>query len=157
MKLPGTYGFRLVNTIRSRNPNARIIAYTSRVEGWAASRLAELDVDAVIFRTSVHKEILDAVNAVARGEHYKCPKFRRALVRYSPKVSAPTPRELDVLQGMARGYSSVELSRLLFISENTVETHRKNLMMKSGARNAVDLVVRAIERGYLTLPISETN
>ena len=68
-------------------------------------------------------------------------------------AETPSPRELDVLRAMAKGYSTVEISHLLFISENTVETHRKNLMQKFGARNATDLVLRALAKGYLTLPI----
>lgn len=66
---------------------------------------------------------------------------------------APTPRELDILKAIARGRNTHEISEELFISENTVEWHRKNLMLKFGARNAADLVIKALSKGFLTIPL----
>ena len=65
----------------------------------------------------------------------------------------PTSRELDVLTAIAQGMSTHEISRHLFISEKTVEWHRKNLMLKFAARNATDLVIKALTKGYLTIPL----
>ena len=67
--------------------------------------------------------------------------------------SAPTIRELDVLKAIAKGMSTHEISECLFISENTVEWHRKNLMVKFGAKNATDLVIKALSKGYLSIPL----
>lgn len=50
---------------------------------------------------------------------------------------------------MARGWTSKEIAAHLFISENTVETHRKKLFLKLNARNIADLIVKAIARGYI--------
>nr|WP_304209273.1 helix-turn-helix transcriptional regulator [Phocaeicola plebeius] len=49
--------------------------------------------------------------------------------------------------------STHEISECLFISENTVEWHRKNLMVKFGAKNATDLVIKALSKGYLSIPL----
>ena len=65
----------------------------------------------------------------------------------------PTVRELDILKSIAKGMNTHEISEHLFISENTVEWHRKNLMVKFGARNATDLVVKALAKGYLSIPL----
>ena len=62
-------------------------------------------------------------------------------------------RELDVLKAIAKGMSTHEISECLFISENTVEWHRKNLMVKFGAKNATDLVIKALSKGYLSIPL----
>ena len=50
---------------------------------------------------------------------------------------------------MARGYTSKEIAEQLFISENTVEAHRKRLFHKLGARNVANLIYKAIEQGYI--------
>jgi DNA-binding CsgD family transcriptional regulator len=54
-----------------------------------------------------------------------------------------------VLKKIAQGYSSKDIAKLLFISENTVETHRRNLFAKLQANNVADLIVKAIARGYI--------
>ena len=61
----------------------------------------------------------------------------------------PSQREIDVMQAMAQGLTSKQIAEQLFISENTVEAHRKNLFIKLKARNIADLIVKAISRGYI--------
>lgn len=151
-----TDGISLISKIRTAYPSARIIVNTLHEEPWIVKRLEDLGVDAVILRTSDPENILRAIEAISDGQRYFCPEFNRRKTSRQPRADAPSPREMEVLKAMAHGYSTLEISHLLFISENTVETHRKNLMLKLGARNATDLVLRAIERGYLTLPLSDS-
>lgn len=68
----------------------------------------------------------------------------------SPK-DQPSEREIDILKAMAEGYTSKEIAEQLFISENTVEAHRKSLFYKLGARNVANLIYKAIEMGYIKL------
>lgn len=60
-----------------------------------------------------------------------------------------TKRENEVLRYMASGYTSTEIAKDLFISEHTVISHRKNLMIKLDARNSAHLVLRSIRFGLL--------
>lgn len=160
VELPDMDGLALVDAIRRQQPQAKIVVNTMHEEIWTIRRLAEARVDGVVFKTSDPGHVLRAVTAATAGEKYFCPKFEKLLHKMdrtengtAAAAETPSPRELDVLRAMAKGYSTVEISHLLFISENTVETHRKNLMQKFGARNATDLVLRALAKGYLTLPI----
>ena len=76
------------------------------------------------------------------------------LARHSAELlphDLPTRRELEVLQGIAKGLSTREIAAQLSISENTVETFRKRLISKFDARNAVDMVLKAVSRGWLKL------
>ncbi len=68
----------------------------------------------------------------------------------SPK-DQPSEREIDILEAMAEGYTSKEIAEKLFISENTVEAHRKSLFYKLGARNVANLIYKAIEKGYIKI------
>lgn len=97
---------------------------------------------------------------VLKGKKYYCPQFQKLYkekdkIGHTPDTldSAPTIRELDVLKAIAKGMSTHEISECLFISENTVEWHRKNLMVKFGAKNATDLVIKALSKGYLSIPL----
>ena len=57
--------------------------------------------------------------------------------------------EIEILKALAGGHTSKEIAAMLFISENTVETHRKRLFTKLGARNMAELMVKAVARGYI--------
>ena len=63
----------------------------------------------------------------------------------------PSHREIEVLTYIAKGYSTKEISSCLFISENTVENHRKSLFRKLHVHNMVALIIKAIAIGYLDL------
>ncbi|MGB3798405.1 MAG: helix-turn-helix transcriptional regulator [Lewinella sp.] len=71
-------------------------------------------------------------------------------VVYQPQVEVVfSDRELDVLRLVARGHSSREIADSLFITYNTVSTHRKKMMRKAGVRRAMDLVSYARDRGLI--------
>ena len=63
----------------------------------------------------------------------------------------PTRRERDVLEAVAKGMNTHEIALLLKISENTVETFRKRLISKFEAKNAIDMVVKAVSQGWIKL------
>ncbi len=62
-----------------------------------------------------------------------------------------TPREIDVLQLMAAENTIAQIARSLYISPETVVSHRKNMMVKLDAKNAIGVVVRAFRGGILEL------
>ena len=62
-----------------------------------------------------------------------------------------TARELEVLELLSRGFSSKEISEQLYISSNTVEYHRKQLLRKTAARNAAELIGNAFRLHLLNL------
>lgn len=83
------------------------------------------------------------------GRQYYCNKFRRAQQRLKVQNDLPTQRELEILEGIAKGHPTKELALLLHISENTVENHRKNLFRKLQAHNMAELIVKSIAAGYI--------
>ena len=62
-----------------------------------------------------------------------------------------TKREIEVVRAIARGLSTKEIARQLFISENTVETHRQNIFEKLDVRNMAGLIIKAIAAGYISV------
>lgn len=60
-----------------------------------------------------------------------------------------TPREIEILLLIARGFSNKKIAELHFISEYTVETHRKNINKKLGANNTASLLMMARKKGLI--------
>lgn len=157
IEFPDGNGFELINTIKSSNSNARIIVNTMHEEIWLMNRLINLDVDAVVLKSSDVKDMEKAVSTVLSGESYYCPRFdtlrrklRSQLCLGQLKGDIPTTRELEVLNAIAQGYSTSQIAKQLSISENTVETFRKKLMQKFNAKNAIDMIMKAINQGWVT-------
>lgn len=158
--LPDMDGFDLIHIIKNKFPNAKIIVSTMHEEIWIVNKLKTSEIDAVVFKSSAGEHIVEAVRTVLEGGTYYCPGFRKIYKEkernyciIDEQSSIPTSRELEVLKAIAKGMSTHEISKSLFISENTVEWHRKNLMLKFGARNATDLVVKALSKGFLSIPL----
>lgn len=153
--MPDISGFDLIARIREVNEHARIIVNTMHEEVWIINRLAQSGVNAVILKSSTASELVNAIHAVLRGEPYACPRFtsiyqklRRSSSELQPR-DVPTRRERDVLQAVAKGMNTHEIADLLKISENTVETFRRRLISKFGAKNAIDMVLKAISQGWV--------
>ena len=157
ISIPDVSGFDLITQIRELNDQARIIVNTMHEEIWMVNRLAQCGVNAVILKASAPAELVAAIRSVLRGEPYTCPRFASisqklssGLADWQPK-DAPTRRERDVLEAVAKGMNTHEIAALLKISENTVETFRKRLISKFGAKNAIDMVVKAVAQGWIKL------
>jgi len=92
---------------------------------------------------------------VLDGGTYYCPyaEHIRILMRRSDdgRREELTSRELDVLKGISDGKSTQEIARELCVSTNTVDTHRRHLMEKLGARNVADLVMTAVSKGLVPI------
>lgn len=153
--LPDVSGFELIDMIREINEDARIIINTMHEEIWFINRLIRQGVNAVTLKASDSVEIENAVRSVLKGMAYTCPRFegiRQKLSQASLQIhprDVPTKRELEVLQAVSEGLCTYEIASRLRITENTVETFRKRLIQKFGAKNAIDMVVKAMAQGWI--------
>ena len=155
--LPDVSGFELIDMIRELNEDARIIVNTMHEEIWYINRPVRQGVNSVILKASDSTEVENAVKSVLRGEAYTCPRFeriRKKLGNTSSQIhpkDVPTKREIEVLQAVAEGLCTHEIAGRLQITENTVETFRRRLIQKFNAKNAIDMVVKAMAQGWINI------
>lgn len=157
ISIPEISGFDLIAQIRELNEQARIIVITMHEEIWMVNRLAQCGVNAVVLKSAASTELVAAIRSVLRGESYTCARFASIAHKLSLGMAGlqskdiPTRRERDVLEAVARGMNTHEIAALLKISENTVETFRKRLISKFEAKNAIDMVLKAVSQGWIKL------
>ena len=149
VELPDMDAAQLIDSMRSCQADVRIVVHTIHEEMWVVNRMVKKHVDGVVYKTARLEKLLEAIVAVTEGRQYFCPKFRKLLNIIEINGCVLSERELEVLHEIARGKSTKEISKTLFLSAYTVENHRRNLLRKLNARNVADLVVRAITAGYL--------
>lgn len=125
-------------------------------EIWYINRLIRLGVNAVTLKASESVEIGKAVKSVLRGVAYTCPRFegiRQKLSNASSQIhpkDIPTKRELEVLQAVSEGFCTHEIaSHDCRLRRIRIETFRKRLIQKFEAKNAIDMVVKAMALGWI--------
>lgn len=116
---------------------------------WVVNKITEKKVDGVVYKSAHLEQLLEAIVAVANSSQYYCPQFRKSQKRLYLQNDIPSVRETEVLKNIAKGLSTKEIAARLFISENTVENHRKNLFRKLHSHNMAELIVKAIAAGYI--------
>lgn len=149
IELPDTDGFALIELIRERNQDARIIISTVHDEIWTLRKLLACDVNGIIYKSGDGNDIVEAIKTILDGNRYYCDEVQRSLEYANDNSHHPSSRELEVLYQIAQGKTSREIAALMFVTDNTIEAHRKALFSKLGAVNVADLIVKAIEKGYL--------
>lgn len=157
IELPDLSGFELLEIIRDKCPDSRIIVNTMHEETWIVKKLLQIGVDGVILKSADTDEIKKALESVLKGEKYFCNEFNRIKKRLRYNIERPdyqsllTNREMDVLKAISSGMQTKEIAEKLHVSVNTIETHRKSLFLKFEVRNVVELLLKVINNGIIHL------
>jgi DNA-binding NarL/FixJ family response regulator len=107
-----------------------------------------------VVRCSSTHEILAAIRAAARGQLVIAPRVMDRLIRqmrHQPRVASRqlTPRELETLGLLARGWDNARIAAALYVSRSTVKHHISSILKKLGVDNRLQAAVRAVEEGLL--------
>ena len=135
-----------ISKLRRRNPPLRVLCYAGKASDADILEILRCGVDGFIGPASNRSDFLDAVARISRGQAYFCAQSSHLLadlacgLRAGTSRDGLTPRETQVLRFIAAGKTSKEIALLLGLSAATVDTHRQNLMAKTKAHNAADLI-----------------
>ena len=157
LRLPRMDGFALIKQIRKANSDAKIIINTMCEELWDAKRILELDVEGIVIKTSSLSQLKEAINTVLAGKKYYCPKFQQLVKQQDTgDFLNLSQREIEILTAIAEGLTTGEIAQLHRISDNTVESIRKRLLLKLDARNMAQLIAKAHKIGLITNYCTDT-
>lgn len=146
LSLPDIDGMELIRSLRKSNSRLLIVVYTMHDEPWVMKELQLVKADAVVLKNDDMDELILAVESVCIGIPYYSARFKR-LADDAQRVL--TMREADILQYVSDGLQSNEIAKRLFVTENTIEYHRRKLMKRFGANNNASLVSMAIAKGLV--------
>jgi len=150
--MPEMDGFEVALRIHKEFPNTRVLALSMNDDGMLIDQMIEqAGVSGYLLKTAGKDELVTALRAVSSGETYFSREILTELHSYR-KIKKEnedihlTAREIDIIRCMAEDLSNREIAERLFISERTVETHRKNIFRKTGMHSAMSLVEFARKR-----------
>src|SRR5580658_4353854 len=153
LRMPGMGGVEATIQIRKEFPAARIIVLTTYEGDEDIHRALEAGAQGYLLKDSVRKELLQTIREVYAGQRHITPAMAARVAEHTPRV-ALTPRELQVLQLIAKGLRNKEIGAALDIAEDTVKIHIKNIFGKLEVIDRTQAVVEASQRGFIQLPSS---
>ena len=144
LELPDMNGFQLISHLHSQIPKCGILIYTMHEEPWIIAKLSTLNINGAVSKNA--STLRDAISTLKNGTRYFSNVFseldkekQNTLPHALPELSR---REKEVLAYLSQGLSTSEISQLLFLSINTIQTYRKRLMEKLEAKNVAELVYK---------------
>ena len=148
LQMPDLNGIEAITTIRREHPRARIIVLTTYEGDALARRALRAGASGYILKSTIRKELLEAIRAVHAGRKYIPPKIAAELAEHFVEDDL-SEREIEVLREVAGGTSNKIIASHLSISEATVKAHIKNILLKLGASDRTHAVSIATARGFL--------
>ena len=158
MQMPGMCGLDIVEKIRTQNIKTKVIIYTMFNDISVFKEAMDLEVDGYLLKEFAVEDLKECLEAIELGKKWYNPKLEEKLqnskVSFSPELYCKlSPKERSIVKCIADNRSTKEIAVEQFISEKTVESHRRNIKNKlklSEKNNA--LLVWAIEnKGFFPL------
>ena len=150
LRLPGANGTDVLISIRGEFPQARIIMLTTSDGDADIQRAMRAGACAYILKSMPLDELLGVIRSVNAGRRHIPPEVAARLAEFMGDDDL-TGRELEVLRLIRDGYRNKQIADQLFISENTVNFHIKNLMEKLRANDRTHAVTIALRRGLMQM------
>lgn len=146
--MPDIDGIEVTRRLRKISPQTQVLILTAYEDEVLLQEAVKAGAAGYIIKRAVADELLDAIRAVSRGDMYIHPAVTRLLVKNlsadadlsKGALRTLTPRELDVMSYIVRGFTNRQIAEALVISTRTVEGHRASLLGKLGLKTRVELV-----------------
>jgi len=164
---PTENALELAKKIKQRSPNIGVITMTSNVDDNQLFAALKAQAVAYLSKESTGQQIIDTVRRVAKGEHpineslTNRPKLAEHVLQQFQELSSRseaeayisplTPREIEILEFIAKGYLNKQIAAELGISEQTIKNHVTSILRKLNANARTEAVVVAIKQGLIKL------
>jgi DNA-binding NarL/FixJ family response regulator len=162
IRMPKRSGIEACLAVKEAVPSAKIIMLTVSDEEADLYEAVKSGASGYLLKDSSIEEVAQAVRVVADGQSLISPSMAVKLIDEFKQMSRPerapgagfrlTDRELDVLKLVAKGYNNRVIAGELFISENTVKNHVRNILEKLQLHSRMEAVMFAVKEKLLELP-----
>ena len=157
INMPVLNGLEATKLIKKDKPQIKVIVVSMQCDPSVVNKMLKAGADAFINKDTGTEELLKAIDKVMKGEKYISPEIATGLFTHLTDRNVNTPlsdkhltgRETEIIRCIADGLTNNEIAAKLFISNVTVETHRKNILAKLQIKNTALLVKYAIEHNLL--------
>ncbi|MCC3159177.1 response regulator transcription factor [Hymenobacter sp. 15J16-1T3B] len=160
LNMPQMSGVQLTQAIRAAHPGVRIIVLSMFHDHASVQEVLDAGGAGYLLKNTTAHELTTAVRRVAAGRTYFNAEVGATLLEHLDVPAARDPaeqaapltaREREILQLIAGEYSNAAIAEKLFISERTVETHRRNIFTKTKSKSIIGLIQYALKHKLIRL------
>lgn len=144
--MPAMDGYELSVRVRTLYPEIKILALSMNNEGSIIDKMIEhARINGYLLKTTGKNELMQAIETIAAGKDYFAPDVLQELnsfhkIKEENQLMNLTARELEIIKCMTLNLTNKQIADQLFISERTVETHRKNIFRKTNTHSVLSLM-----------------
>lgn len=155
LQLPDMPPEQILKKIRHIKPSLPILYLTLMRGNRFFNKLSQYGFQGYVLKDSPINELCNAIEALSKGETYFGDRYgsdielNTVTIPKNKMISLLSTREKEVLKLVAQELSSSQIAEKLFVSVSTIDSHRKNIMIKLGVDNIVGLVKIAVENGLI--------
>jgi len=156
IQMPEMNGIELTKNIKRVLPDTKVIALSMFGDYTNINEMMNAGVSGYLLKNSDRQDVIDAIEKVYGGKTYFSESVKDELARAQQNESGDdeskpniTAREREIIQLIAKECSNAQIAEKLFISDRTVETHRKNIFRKTSTKSVVGLLKFAMEHNLL--------
>ena len=154
INMPGMGGAELTRKAKELKPDLKVLALSMYDEHNIITEMLDAGVNGYILKNTGKDELINALLKITEGGTFFSSDVAAEMMRsiteakqvQANNVLALTPRETEIVKLIVQEKSNAQIGEALFISERTVETHRKNIFRKINAKTVTGLVKYAIEQ-----------
>ena len=160
LEMPVMDGVETMKRMRTDHPEVKVLVLSMHSEEKFIVHMMELGANGYLLKTAEAAEVETAIRSVAESGYYFSDMVSQVMLQglvkkdkvrpYFNVVDPLSERELEVLKLICAEKTTPEIAEQLFLSPRTVEGHRNNILLKTGARNVAGLVVFAMTNGIHT-------
>tara|TARA_B100000989_G_scaffold66065_1_gene45937 strand:- start:146 stop:784 length:639 start_codon:yes stop_codon:yes gene_type:complete len=158
INMPEMDGVELIREVKESKPDQLILVLTMMNDIVKIKKLIGMGINGFLLKNSPKTDLFEAIKCVINGDDFYSKDVHDLLIsdlskkRANKKLVYEVPlseREKEILKLIAGDLSNQEIADRLFISTRTVETHKGNLLQKTGCKNVAGLVMYGVNRGII--------
>ena len=153
INLPDANSMELITPLKSKYPAMKIMIISVHNEFAVINNVMQQGAHGYIQKNAAVEEIIAGVNSIVEGKIFLCSQTKSIIEKKTndelKNVPKLTRREKEILTEASTGLTTTQIAEKLFISPHTVESHRKNIIEKFGAKNLSSAIKLATEYGLI--------
>jgi len=150
VNLPDKSGIDLCKEVKEKYPSVFIVGLSTFNQQSFIQKMIDNGASGYVLKNATQQELMEAIETVVKGKTFLSGEAAQSLRSNNPADKPVlTRREKEVLELIAEGLTNNEIAQKIFVSTNTVDTHRKNLLTKLEAKNTASLIRIAVQLKFI--------
>ncbi len=142
ISMPEMTGVELVRRLKQQDPTLKILVLSMFDNPTLLDDLMASNISGFVLKDKGKDDLIYALEQISKGQIYFSPEIMQHLISIRKEITAPrlTLREIEIIRLLDEGLNSSQMAERLYISENTIETHRRNILRKTDTHSATELL-----------------